>query len=219
VQISPDNGTTWLPYGTVPAESGDGAIITGLVKGTTYKIRAAHINQVFIVSAWATSGSISITDSTIAGTIVNQGDLALLDSVDTSEINPNAVTDNTGTDRTTVALNEGGWTTVWDLAVTAPAGYDVDVTFMFSVGGSGFGDRVAYEYKVERVDIGPTTKFAQQGAPTLFDELSRQSNVVPFIDPDIATANPTYRLSVYTAEAGWVGTVTNLQARVFVVKR
>lgn len=219
VQLSPDNGTTWLPYGTVPASSGDGAIITGLVKGTTYKVRVAHINSTFVVSAWSTSGSVTITDTTIAGTILNQGDLAVLDSVNTAQINPNAVTDNTGTDKGTVALTEGGTTTLWDLAVTAPAGYDVDVTFMFTIGGTGFGDRTAYQCRVQRVDVGPTDKFPLQGAPTLFNELGNQANVIPFIDPDIATANPTYRLSVTSLEAGWTGTASNLQARIFVIKR
>ena len=92
VQLSSDDGTTWLNYSAVPEESGDGAVITGLVKGTTYKVRIFHVTQGLVRSDTpAVSSSISVTDSTIAGTIINQGDLAVLNQVDTAEIVDEAV--------------------------------------------------------------------------------------------------------------------------------
>ncbi|MFN3231683.1 MAG: phage tail protein [Alphaproteobacteria bacterium] len=224
VELSPDNGATWYPYGVVPPNSGDGAIITGLVRGTTYRVRIAHVvggfANVGTFGTTATSGSITITASTIARTIVNQGNLAVLDQVNTAQITDNAVTENELVTGSTVSLTEGGTTTVWDLNVTAPVGYDVFVMFLAKISGTGFGDRTFFDNKITRTDTTPDeTVMSQRGNPILRDETTGMQITLPFLDPAISDADPTYRWELISSEGGWTGTIVDRRALVLVIKR
>lgn len=210
-QLSPDNGTTWYPIGTVDnIDDDDGILITGLVKGTTYKVRAVHRTTFWTISysGWATSSSVTISDTTIAGTILNQGTLATLNAVGTSNISTDAVTGDAKATGATATLDTNGANAYVSMVSQSYTPYSTDSKIMLIISGtyeydsSGLDNWNGLEIKVKR---GATTLetdviVAQYPGGTATDESIGYTYAV--LDQTPGSSTVTYAVEGRSARAG-----------------